>query len=222
MHLTALIVAAGESRRMGFNKMFADLDGRPVLERAVDAFERCKAVDDIIIISNPKRQKDLMRVIEEGGFEKVSHIAPGGETRRDSVWNGIRDLKDNCQFVAVHDGARPWISRQQIVRVLDAAVEHGAAASAHQITNTVKRADADGRVTEAIEREGLWAMETPQIFRAELIKSAYEKVIAEDLPVTDEVSAVEQLGQPVYVVANDTRNTKITFPADLQIPAPAR
>ena len=222
MHLTAIIVAAGESRRMGFNKMFADLDGRPVLERTVAAFERCGAVDDIIIISNPKRQKDLMRVIAEGGFEKVSHIAPGGETRRDSVWNGIRDLKENCQFVAVHDGARPWISKEQIVRVLDAAVEHGAAASAHQITDTVKRADADGRVTAAIEREGLWAMETPQIFRVDLIKSAYEKVIADDLPVTDEVSAVEHLGQPVFVVANDTRNAKVTFPADLEIPAPKK
>jgi len=220
VHLTAIIVAAGSSKRMGFDKMFADLDGRPVLERTINVFERCPAVDDIIIISNPDRQRQLMRVIEEGGFEKISHIAPGGETRRDSVWNGLRDLKDNCQFVAVHDGARPWITGEQIARVLAAAVEHGAASSARPITDTVKRADTDGRVTASLDRDGLWAMETPQIFRAELILRAYEKVLEEDLAVTDEVSAVEHLGQPIHLVRNETNNPKVTFPADLNRPAP--
>lgn len=219
MHLTAIIVAAGSSNRMGFDKMFADLDGRPVLERTIDAFERCPAVDDVIIISNPDRQRQLMRIIEEGGFEKVSHIAPGGETRRDSVWNGLRDLKDNCEFVAVHDGARPWITPAQIERVLAAAAEHGAAASARPITDTIKRADAAGRVTGAVDRDGLWAMETPQIFRVELIKRAYKKVLEEDLPVTDEVSAIERLGEPIHLVRNETNNPKVTYPADLP-PAP--
>lgn len=205
---------------MGFDKMFAKLDGRPVVEHTVAAFERCAAVDDIIIVTNPKRNRDVMRVIEEGGFEKVSHIAKGGETRRDSVANGLRDLHDECQFVTVHDGARPWITPAQIERVLAAAAKHGAAASAHPITDTVKRADADGLVTGGIDRDGLWAMETPQIFRAEILREAYAKALADNLPVTDEVSAVEHLGKPVFLVASDTPNPKVTFPADLEIPAP--
>lgn len=205
---------------MGFDKMFAELDGRPVVEYAIAAFERCPEVDDLIVVANPKRTREVMRVIEEGGFEKVSHIAKGGETRRDSVWNGLKDLHDDCDYVAVHDGARPWITPAQIARVLTAAVEHGAAASAHPITDTVKRADDRGLVTVAVDRDGLWAMETPQIFRASLLRRAYEKAIADEVPLTDEASAVGHLGEPVALVAGDTPNPKVTYPSDLLRPAP--
>ncbi len=219
---SAIIVAAGSSRRMGFDKMFAELDRRPVLEWTVDAFERCDAVEEIILVAHPERHRQVMRVVEEGGFEKVSHIAKGGDERRDSVANGLRDVHGGIAFTAVHDGARPWITPAQISRVLAAAAEHGAAASAHPIHDTVKRADAEGRVCGSVDREGLWAMETPQIFRTELIRRAYERVLAEGISVTDEVSAVEHLGEPVVLVANDTPNPKVTRPPDLLLPPPVR
>jgi 2-C-methyl-D-erythritol 4-phosphate cytidylyltransferase len=215
MSLIAIIVAAGSSSRMGFDKMFAELDFKPVVEHTIDAFERCPAVGEIILIAHPDRTKDIMRVVEEGGFEKVTHIAKGGATRRDSVSHGLRDITDESGYVAVHDGARPWITGAQIEKVLAAAAEHGAASSARPITDTVKRADDSGRVTGAVEREGLWAMETPQIFRTDLLKRAYAKALADKVEVTDEVSAVELLGEPVFLVQNDTQNPKVTFPSDL-------
>lgn len=205
---------------MGFDKMFAELDRRPVVEYTIEAFERCPAVGEIILIAHPERKRDMMRVLEEGGFEKVTHVAKGGVTRRDSVSHGLRDVPDGGGYTAVHDGARPWITPAQIERVLEAAVEHGAAASARPITDTVKRADGAGRVIGAVEREGLWAMETPQVFRTSLLKRAYEKALADDVAVTDEVSAVELLGEPVYLVRNETPNPKVTFPCDLELPAP--
>ncbi len=221
-HLTAIIAAAGSSNRMGFDKMFADLGGHPVILHAIAAFEDFQGVDDIIVVANPERVTDVTSMIEQAGFVKVKNVVKGGDTRRDSVANALHHVDDNCDFVSVHDGARPWITPAQIERVLNCAAKHGAAASAHPITDTLKRADRDGQVEDSVEREGMWAMETPQIFRTGLLKEAFAKVLAENLQVSDEVSAVQQLGKPVRLVQNSTLNPKVTFPADLKLPPPTR
>jgi 2-C-methyl-D-erythritol 4-phosphate cytidylyltransferase len=221
-HLTAIIAAAGSSNRMGFDKMFADLGDRPVIVHTIAAFENFQAVDDIIVVANPERVTDVTAAIEQAGFIKVTNVVKGGETRRDSVASALDHVSENCDFVSVHDGARPWITPAQIERVLNCAAKHGAAASAHPVTDTLKRADEEGQVESSIEREGMWAMETPQIFRAGLLKEAFAKVLAENLQVSDEVSAVQHLGQPVRLVQNSTLNPKVTFPADLKLPPPTR
>jgi 2-C-methyl-D-erythritol 4-phosphate cytidylyltransferase len=134
-----------------------------------------------------------------------------------SVWEGLRACAPGTELVAVHDGARPLIAPDQIERCLAAAREHGAAACARPLTETLKRADANGIITGSIEREGAWIMETPQVFRLDLLTRAYEAVLGEGRLVTDEVSALQHLGAPVHLVVNDGPNPKITFAADLAL-----
>ena len=217
---SAIIVAAGSSQRMGFDKLLAYLGPRHVIAHTLAAFEDCADIDEIILITNEERFKAIERIEQEECFQKLTHIIHGGAERHHSVWNGLKDLKRESQYVAVHDGARPLITPAQITRCIEAAKTHRAAASAHPITDTIKRADDSQQITTSVERENLWAMETPQIFRAEILKEAYAKALADNLLVTDEVSAVEHLGKPVFLVAGDTPNPKVTFPADLEIPAP--
>ena len=123
--------------------------------------------------------------------------------------------------MAIHDGARPWIKPNQIIKVLECAKEHGAAASGRPITDTIKKCNEDSTVIESISREFLWAMETPQIFRYQLIKEAYDFIIKKGIEVTDEVSAVNHYGKPVKIVQDEWKNPKITFPEDLNSTPPS-
>jgi len=216
---SAIIVAAGSSQRMGFDKILADLGGWPVIKRTIDAFENCPDIDEIIVITNDERLKAIERLEHEECYLKLTHLIHGGTERHESVWNGLQDLNPLSQYVAVHDGARPLITPAQISRCIAAAKQYGAAASAHPITDTVKRADAAQKVSSHVERDGLWAMETPQVFEVALLKQAYQKIRAAGQAVTDEVSAIEQLGHPIQLVPNDTPNPKITFPEDLETAA---
>ncbi len=206
----AIVVAAGSSRRMGFDKLTADLAGRPVLVHSVEAFLSHPEIDHVVVVA-PADEPD--RFAE--WFPRAQTI-PGGAQRHLSVWQGLQTLPADCQWVAIHDGARPLISADAISACLAAAHQHGAAACAHRITETVKRADASGRVSQSVSRENLWAMETPQTFSRRLIVRAYEHVRASGNAVTDEVSAVEALGEDVYLVDSSGPNPKITFPSDLE------
>lgn len=216
---SAIIVAAGSSKRTGFDKLLADLGGWPVIKRTIDAFENCPDINEIILITNEERLKAIERLVHEECYLKITHIIHGGAERHQSVWHGLQDLNPQSSYVAVHDGARPLITPAQITRCIEAAKQHGAAASAAPITDTVKRADAAKRVSAHVEREDLWAMETPQVFETSLLKHAYEKIIAAGQTVTDEVSAIERLGHPIQLVPNETPNPKITFAEDLKTAA---
>jgi len=206
---SVIIVAAGSSRRMGFDKLMAPLHGKPVLAHSVDTFHACDAVEEIIIITTKDRFKTLS--IDHPSIK----FAEGGENRHDSVANGIATVSSNASCIAVHDGARPYITQAQILKTLEAAKQHGAATSAHRITDTVKRSSPDNFVKESISRENLWAMETPQIFQAELLRKAYSHISNAQTLVTDEVSALEKIGIQTYLVENPSPNTKITYPKDL-------
>lgn len=213
---SAIIVAAGTSQRMGFDKLLAYIGPRQVIAHSLAAFEDCPDIDEIILITNDERFKAIERIEQEECFQKLTHIIHGGAERHHSVWNGLKDLNPNSKYVAVHDGARPLITPAQITRCIEAAKIHGAAASAHPITDTVKRADDSQMVAGAVDRDNLWAMETPQVFDSQLLIGAYEKVLEAGSLVTDEVSAIEQIGHRVQLVANETPNPKITFPEDLK------
>ncbi|MGI8436591.1 MAG: 2-C-methyl-D-erythritol 4-phosphate cytidylyltransferase [Chthoniobacterales bacterium] len=215
--LTAIIVAGGSGRRMGFDKTFASLGGKPVIAHALCAFEAAGCVDDIILVGRVDRLEDFRGLVTSQGFAKVRSVIAGGAERQDSVASGLAALSSECDYVVVHDAARPLVRPEEIESVFNAARMHGAAALAGPVADTLKRADGDRMVVASLEREGLFAMQTPQIFSRRLLEEAYAKVRADGLSITDEVSAVQNLGRKVVLVPNDAPNFKITFPMDLAL-----
>lgn len=212
--LTAIIVAAGSSRRIGFDKLLAPLVGKPVIEHAVDAFETARSVADILIVTREDRVKEFEQLLR--GKSKVRKVVAGGEHRQDSVKAGLQWLDDQADYVAVHDAARPLVTADQIERTFAQAHEHGAASLAEAVSDTLKRAR-DLAVIESVDRHGLYAMQTPQIFARALLEEAYRAVFAKELHITDEVSAIEQLGHKVVFVPADDFNFKITYERDLRL-----
>jgi 2-C-methyl-D-erythritol 4-phosphate cytidylyltransferase len=218
--LTAVIVAGGSSRRMGFDKTFAKLGDQPVIAHTIAAFERTASVAEIIVVGRQGRLDELGKLLRELGFSKVRDVVAGGEHRQDSVKFGLGLLRESGdEFVAIHDAARPLVTQRQIEDVFAAAREHGAAALATRVADTLKRADEDLFVSGSVDRDHLFAMQTPQIFRRQLIAEAYRRVFSDGVSVTDEVSAVERLGQKVMLVECTEPNFKITYPADLALAA---
>lgn len=199
---------------MGFNKLLAPLAGEPVLRRTLGVFQKCTAIDEIIVVTSDALCMEI-DVWRSSGFDKITNIITGGAERHLSVHIGLQALNPACDIVAVHDGARPLISAHQITRCIEAARTQKAVACARPMTETLKRCDRAGRITDSIDRSHAWIMETPQVFDRELLVSAYAAVIRDSLLVTDEVSAVQHLGESVFVVENSEPNPKITFPADI-------
>lgn len=215
--LTAIIVAGGSSRRMGFDKTFALLAGRPIIAHAVDAFAATESVQEIIVVGRADRLSELREVVAKHSLLKVREVIAGGTQRQDSVSEGLRRVSPTAEFVAVHDAARPLVTTAEIERVYEAARIHGAASLAAPVADTLKRADDERVVCGSIDREGVYAMQTPQIFGRELLAEAYARVAEERMSITDEVSAVERLGREVVLVPNEEYNFKITYPADLRL-----
>lgn len=210
----AVIVAAGSSRRAGFDKLAASLAGVPVLRRSVDAFVAAGAAAVVVVCPESRWVETGLAAAD---FPVPVSRVDGGAERQDSVAAGLAALPARTRMVAVHDGARPLITPQGIAACLTAAEETGAATCAHPVVDTLKRADAAGRsLPEKVSREHLWGMETPQIFRLELLLQAYQYVKEHALVVTDEVSAVEALGVPTQLVQGGA-NLKITLPGDLEL-----
>jgi 2-C-methyl-D-erythritol 4-phosphate cytidylyltransferase len=200
---------------MGFDKLLALLGDKPVLAHTLEAFERTSSVDEIILVARAGRVAEFQELVREGAFGKVRDVIAGGVRRQDSVVAGLARLNPETRYVAVHDAARPLVLPEQIERVFSLARQHGAAALAEPITDTLKRADESRFVSGGVAREGLYAMQTPQIFARDLLESAYAGVAEKNLSITDDVSAVEHLGAKILLVPNDDFNIKITYPRDL-------
>jgi 2-C-methyl-D-erythritol 4-phosphate cytidylyltransferase len=213
--LSAIIVAAGSSQRMGFDKLFALLGDKPVVAHTLRAFEGADCVDEIILVGRDDRLPELGDLVRRDELSKVRQVMAGGVHRQDSVRAGLNVIASDARYVAVHDAARPLVTSEQIGRVFAECRVHGAAALAEPITDTLKRADREYFVCGGVDRAGLYAMQTPQVFSRDLLVRAYEAVVANKLSVTDEVSAVEHLGAKVLLVPNDDFNLKITYPRDL-------
>jgi 2-C-methyl-D-erythritol 4-phosphate cytidylyltransferase len=213
--LSAILVAAGSSERMGFDKLFALVSGKPVIAHTIAAFERTKCVDEIILVGRAESLDELRKVV--GKPTKVQQVVAGGAERSDSVRAGLEHVDAKSDFVAVHDAARPMITPEKITGVFEACREHGAATLVEPINDTLKRADADLAVTGSVDREGVYAMQTPQVFEKKLLAEAYEVVVKKKISVTDEVSAVELLGKKIVLVPNHDFNFKITYPRDLPL-----
>ncbi len=207
-------MAAGESQRMnGVDKITAPLGGKLVLDRVVSVFQSCEFIDRIALVLS-EQNLELGRSLASGqGWNKVSSICTGGPRRQDSVASGLKGLTD-CDWVIVHDGARPLVTPDLILKGLEAARETGAAIAAVPVTETIKTAGANMLVRGTPPRQELWTVQTPQVFRYDIIERAYREVKAE---VTDDSSLVEKLGIPVKLYMGAYDNIKITTPTDLSV-----
>jgi len=212
MRCAAVIVAAGSSRRMGFDKLAAEIRGVSVLRRSVDAFMAVPEVARVIVVAPEDRFASLGT-----DFPKPLLRADGGSERQNSVENGLALVEE--ELVAVHDGARPLVRPETISACIAAADSFEAAALARQVTETLKRSDEQSFSKDSVSRDYLWFMETPQIFRTKLIRDAYAEVRSKGLTVTDEVSALEAVGVRTKLIPSPTPNLKITVPADIELAA---
>ncbi len=215
--LTAIIVAGGSSQRMGFDKLLAPLAGKPVVAHSIAAFEQTESVTGIVLVARAERLSEYEEVVRSHGFQKVMAVIPGGARRQDSVLRGLEQAGAASEFVAVHDAARPLVRSDLIERIFELARSHGGAASGAPVIDTLKRVDSDYVVTGGVERANLFAVQTPQIFRWELLEKAYRAVFDAAIEITDEISAVERVGGKVVLVPNDEPNFKITYPSDLPL-----
>lgn len=201
---------------MGFDKLAALLQGKPVLAHTLQAFLDCDAITEILIICPPER----FELLDQKTFTKPVRRIDGGAERHLSVANGLAAVSPNAELIAVHDAARPLVSLADILATIDAAKTHGAASLARRVTETLKRSDDKGLTLSPVSRENLWFIETPQIFRNELIQSAYANVIKAGIIVTDETSALETISIKTQLIASTSPNPKITTPADLAAISP--
>ena len=211
---SAILLAAGRSRRLGFDKILTPLAGRPVLYYALAALKSSPLVMEVIVVTREDILPQVQEIVAAAEGNNPVRCVIGGAERQDSVFNGLQALSPAADMVLIHDAARPLLDETVIGDTLAAARQHGAAVTAQRASDTLKEADAEQRVTVTLDRSRIWAMGTPQVFERQLIVSAHAKVRAEQLVVTDDAAAVELLGRPVYLVENSRLNLKITRPAD--------
>jgi len=216
MNLAAIIVAAGVSRRMGFDKLTVPLAGRPLISHSLSAFEACADVGRVVLVCAAERLEEFTAIA--ANFPKVARIVPGGKERVESVLAGVSALGDPAPiFVAVHDGARPLITPAAISACYEAAREFGASVSAEPITDTLHRVDGEGLTTETVPRKNLWRMQTPQTMEFQVLQNLLNDVKESGGAITDEISLLIRSGARAKVVENADWNLKVTYPRDLEL-----
>lgn len=210
----AIVVAAGLSSRMnGLDKLFVPLLGRPLLSYTLDAFQKVDPVQEVVLVLSESNIERGRAMVAEHKFHKVTTICLGGARRQDSVSLGLQALSP-CDWVVVHDGARPCVD-PEIVRIgLEEALQWGSAVAAVPIRDTLKSADTEGFVLATLDRENMWAIQTPQIFHSETLSEAHRK---SDEMATDDANLVERLGLAVHLYHGSHTNVKVTTSNDLHI-----
>ena len=218
-YTAAVIVAAGNSTRMGSktNKQFLELCGVPVLAHTLMAYQQCKLIRQIVVVTKPECFEAVYQMAKKYGITKLTDLASGGATRQESAKNGIAKLKAEVRYVAIADGARCLITPAQIAKVCLRAYRYKAASAAHLLADTVKRTTSAGMTKETVDRTNLWQAQTPQIFHTALYHAAIYKADDDGFTVTDDNSLVEHLGYQVRMVECGMENIKITTPEDLPL-----
>ena len=215
----AIIVAAGQGKRMGGEqvKQFREIGGVPIIIQTLRRFEQSAEVGETIVVLPPPETAGFLALAGKHGLRKLARVVPGGATRTESVWQGLRAVRAaTAEIIAVHDGVRPFISPDEIDRTIRAAREIGAAILVAPVTDTIKEVN-EGRVTRTPERAALRRALTPQCFRYDLLRRAYEQALAERLEATDDSALVERLGATIAAIEGDPRNIKITRPEDIAL-----
>lgn len=211
-----VVVAAGSSQRMGQDKMLLELDGRSVLAHTLLALESSDRVDEVVVVTREDLVGTIGSLCRELGLQKVKTVVRGGATRVESAHLGTLEVSENAKLIGIHDGARPFVSTAVMERVVDKAHQTGAAAPAIPVQDTIKVAHG-GVVDHTPDRATLFAVQTPQVFDADLIRGALTKALQDNATLTDDCSAVERLGMSVSLVEGDRSNIKLTTPADLAV-----
>jgi 2-C-methyl-D-erythritol 4-phosphate cytidylyltransferase len=216
-----VIVAAGKSERMGpdVDKGFLSLGTRPILAYSLLSFEQCPLIDGVILVVRKERVEAGRGLAQIYGCAKVRSVVAGGLLRQTSVMNGLAELTEDVKIVAVHDGARPFVTPELIAETIKTAKRYGSGVAAIKITDTIKEVDRGYTVTRTIDRSKLWAVQTPQTFKRDILAAAYAQVVKKGWTVTDEASAVELKGHEVHLVPGAAANIKITTAEDLTMAA---
>ena len=213
--VSAVIVAAGSSSRMGgMDKLSAPLAGSTVIVHTIRAFQLSGEVDEIVLVLRKGAEKPALA--GASGCDKLSRIVHGGDTRTDSSYAGVMACDPKAEIILIHDGARPLVTGEVIRSAVEGARKYGAAVPVTPVTDTIK-VGKDGFADTTPDRSTLFAAQTPQAFRAELIKAALQDAVDNKLTLTDDCAAVERLGMHVKLVEGDVRNRKITLPSDLAV-----
>ena len=219
-YCTVIVAAAGRSERMkGENKLLMDLAGAPVLMRTLHAIDQAALVDEIIIATREDLLLDVADLCSRSGLQKPVRVVKGGNTRTESVLAAATEANPRAELIAVHDGARPLVLPETIDELIQKGETTYAVAPAVPLVDTVKVADESGRVTATPDRKTLFAVQTPQVFQADLLKAALKSALDAGAELTDDCSAVERLGKEVYLTPGDPENIKITTPFDMTVAA---
>ena len=213
---TAVIVAAGSSQRMGQDKLTLSIGGMSVIERTLRAFESCESIHEIIIVTREDRLQEMADLGAKCGITKLRQVVIGGSTRAGSSLAGVTAAVRKSTLIGIHDAARPLITPEGISAVYQAAQDYQAAAPILPLKDTVKELK-DGKLISTPPRDHLAAVQTPQVFQADLIRAALSEAVQKDLPITDDCSAVEAMGIPIKAVDGWEENIKITTPFDVVI-----
>jgi 2-C-methyl-D-erythritol 4-phosphate cytidylyltransferase len=215
---SALIVAAGKGTRMGpgVDKLFLELNGCPLVAHTWGRFDLAPCIDQIVLVVRDGMQPAFADLAKEHSFKKPYRLAAGGKERQDSVWNGLEALPHDADIVAIQDAARPCTGPSLIAATIEAARQFGAAVAAQPVADTIKESHDGQWVERTLDRSRLWAVQTPQTFRVELIRRALAEVRQRHLLVTDDTAACELIGQPVKLVLCHLPNPKVTRPDDLR------
>lgn len=216
----AIVLAAGQGKRMGsvVPKQFLELDGKPLLFYSLECFEQSELISEIILVAGKDAIPFCWKIVDHFGFQKVKYVVPGGKERYDSVYEGLKACGD-CDIVFIHDGARPFPDAGMLERTFEAADMYGACVAAVPSKDTMKQGTPDGLVERTLDRSTLWNVQTPQVFRYDLIMEAHQKIRKGSIEgVTDDSMIVETLGIcPVKLVMGSYDNIKVTTPEDLVI-----
>lgn len=212
--VSAVVVAAGRSQRMGFDKLLTPLAGKPLLVHTLERLQAVTLVSEIILVVRPETEAQVQELFPEAIAAGKIKLAHGGVLRQDSVRNGLAAVSPDSQYVLIHDAARPFVTETLVSTVLAAAQEMGAAVCGTPSSDTLKEVTAEGNVVQTLDRNVIWSVQTPQIFRKTLLAEAYDHVAASGVQVTDDTAAVELYGKPVRVVHYPGFNLKVTTPSD--------
>lgn len=219
MRVTALIPAAGSGERLGgkINKQFIEINSKPILVYTLEKFEKCRSIDEVILIL-PQRWLEYGRsqIVARFGLRKVERIIPGGKERQDSVYHGLKAIKEKTDVVLIHDGVRPFIRPDKIEESVRLCQQFGATILALPVRYTLKEVH-DGTVVRTLDRKLLWEIQTPQTFRYDIILEAYSKAMKEGFYSTDDSALVERVGYKVKILEGQWDNIKITSPWDLEL-----
>lgn len=213
---SAVIVAAGSSRRMGEDKTMMEIGGVPVLARTLKVFDESPQVDEIVLVTRMDKIEQIANFVKNHGISKVTKVIAGGQTRIESCLAGVASVKKTAEYIAIHDAARPFVTPELISACLEGAKKYRAAVPGIPVADTLKKVE-DGFSAGNVDRESVVRIQTPQIFESDLIKGALTCTVEKKLLVTDDSSAVELCGFRVKIIPGDEDNIKLTEPSDLDV-----